>query len=166
LWFLEIVVCLPDRQPPLKAGSYTNVGEAETHQWRSTPRHGEWDFLLVLDPILEWLSRVPHLDHVPDCDGGEDRDGILTDLCGDGSDTKSPEEDLHIVCRVPRYNPNRGYNNQKMLEDSRLQEVGTHSAVYTWRETTSGEVILDSDSQNARRVLEVDELRKIVKQVS
>ena len=53
-----------------------------------------------------------------------------------------------------------------MLEDSRLQEVGTHSAVYTWRETTSGEVILDSDSQNARRVLEVDELRKIVKQVS
>jgi hypothetical protein len=29
-----------------------------------------------------------------------------------------------------------------------------------------GEVILDSDPQNARRVLEVDELRKIVKQVS
>jgi hypothetical protein len=49
------------------------------------------------DPILEWLSRVPHLDHLPDCDGGEDIDRILTDLCGDETTLKTRKKIFTIV---------------------------------------------------------------------
>jgi hypothetical protein len=85
-------------------------------------------------------------------------------LCGDGNDTKSPEEDLHIVC--PGITQTEDTITKKMLEDSRLQEVGLIPPCIHGEKRPVGEVILDSDSQNARRVLEVDEPRKIVKQVS
>jgi len=80
------------------------------------------------------------------------------------NDTKSPEEDLHIVC--PGITQTEDTKTKKCLRTHDFKRSGLIPPCIHGEKRPVGEVILDSDSQNARRVLEVDELRKIVKQVS